>query len=260
MMRALNTAGAGMMAQQTNLDVLSNNLANSTTNGFKAQRAQFADMMYQTLATSSSETYGRPTAVQVGLGTQWIGNSTDLSPGAPVQTSNPLNAAINGSGYFVVTGPDGEPSYTRDGSFTTDATGQLVTQQGYLLTPNITIPPGSSSVSIDAVGNVTAVPPTGGPPTSLGKIQIATFANDAGLTRVGGNLYKEGGGSGTAQIGDPGANGAGTLQAGYVEGSNVQVVNEMVNMITAQRSYEINSKAIQTADTMLSDVNNLKQG
>ncbi len=141
MMRALNTAGAGMLAQQTNLDVLSNNLANSTTNAYKGQRAQFADMMYQTVAASSAEQYGRPSAVQVGLGTQWTGNATDLTPGAPIQTNNPLNVAINGNGYFQVDGPGGVEAYTRDGSFTTDATGQLVTQQGYLLTPNIIIPP-----------------------------------------------------------------------------------------------------------------------
>jgi flagellar basal-body rod protein FlgG len=248
-----------MMAQQTNLDVLSNNLANSTTNAYKGQRAQFADMMYQTVSTSSSETNGRPSAVQIGLGTQWIGNATDLSPGAPIQTNNPLNVAINGSGYFQVTGPDGLPAYTRDGSFTTDATGQLVTQQGYLVTPNITIPPGTTAVSISATGQITGTESGGTAPTAIGQLQVTTFPNEGGLTRVGGNLYKEGGGSGAPQTGDPGANGAGTLQAGYVEGSNVQVVNEMVNMITAQRSYEINSKAIQTADAMLSTANQIKQ-
>ena len=259
MMRALNTAGAGMLAQQTNLDVISNNLANANTNAYKAQRAQFADLMYQTTATSSSEVNGRPTAVQVGLGSLWTGNASDLSQGAPVQTNAPLNLAINGDGFFQITGADGTIQYTRDGSFTVDATGQIVTQQGLLLTPNITIPPGSTGISVDALGNVTATEPGGTAPTNLGKITIATFPNPAGLTRLGNNMYAQGGGSGAPTDVPPGTTGAGTLQSGYVEGSNVQVVNEMVNMITAQRAYEINSKAIQTADSMLQVANNLKQ-
>ncbi|MHB8637516.1 MAG: flagellar basal-body rod protein FlgG [Fimbriimonadaceae bacterium] len=259
MMRALNTAGAGMLAQQTNLDVLANNLANANTTGFKAQRAQFADLMYQTTAVSSSEVGGRPSAMQVGLGSLWTGNATDLSQGAPVQTNAPLNLVINGDGFFKVTGPDGLPQYTRDGSFTIDATGQVVNQQGYLLDPNIIIPPGSSGVSVDGIGNVTATVPGTSAPTTVGTIQITTFPNPAGLTRLGSNLYGEGGGSGAGTDTKPGTDGAGTLQSGYVEGSNVQVVNEMVNMITAQRAYEINSKAIQTADAMLQVANNLKQ-
>ena len=248
-----------MLAQQTNLDVLANNLANANTTGFKSQRAQFADLMYQTAATSSSEIGGRPTAMQVGLGSRWTGNASDLTQGAPVQTNQPLNLAINGPGFFKINGADGTSQYTRDGSFTVDATGQIVTQEGLLLEPNITIPPGSTGVSVDALGNVMATLPGASAPTSISTIQITTFPNPAGLTRVGSNLYAEGGGSGAAQTGTPGANGAGTLQSGYVEGSNVQVVNEMVNMITAQRAYEINSKAIQTADAMLQVANNLKQ-
>jgi len=248
-----------MLAQQTSLDVISNNLANANTTGFKAQRAQFADLMYQTTATSSSEVNGRPTAMQVGLGSYWTGNATDLTQGAPVQTGAPLNLAINGGGFFTVTGADGSDQYTRDGTFTQDATGQLVTQQGLLLTPNIVVPPGSTGISVDTQGNITATVPGGTAPTKLGTIQTTTFPNPAGLTNLGSNLYAQGGGSGSPTVAVPGANGAGTLQSGYVEGSNVQVVNEMVNMITAQRAYEINSKAIQTADSMLQVANNLKQ-
>lgn len=260
MMRALNTAGAGMLAQQTNLDVISNNLANANTTGYKSQRAQFSDLMYQTIATSSAEQFGRPSAVQVGLGSLWTGNATDLTQGAPVQTNNALNVSINGEGFFKVQAPTGDYQYTRDGSFTTDATGQLVTQQGYVVQPSLSIPPGSTHMSIDALGNVTATPPGSSTPTVIGQLSITTFPNPGGLTRLGNNFYAEGGGSGAATEGKAGANGAGTLQSGYVEGSNVQVVNEMVNMITAQRSYEINSKAIQTADSMLQVANNLKQG
>ena len=259
MMRALNTAGAGMLAQQTNLDVLSNNLANANTTGFKSQRAQFADLMYQTTATSSSEAGGRPTAMQVGLGARWTGNATDMSQGAPVQTSAPLNLAISGEGFFKVTGADGTFQYTRDGTFTVDAAGQIVTQQGLVLEPNITIPPGSTGVSVDQLGKVTATTPGSSAPTVISTITLTTFPNPAGLTRLGNNLYGEGGGSGAASEVTLGTPGAPTLQSGYVEGSNVQVVNEMVNMITAQRAYEINSKAIQTADSMLQVANNLKQ-
>ncbi|HLK16283.1 MAG TPA: flagellar basal-body rod protein FlgG [Fimbriimonadaceae bacterium] len=259
MMRALNTAGSGMLAQQTNLDVLANNLANANTTGFKSQRAQFADLMYQTTAVSSGEQNGRPAAMQVGLGSLWTGNATDVSQGAPVQTNSPLNLAINGQGFFKLVGPDGSNVYTRDGSFTQDATGQLVTQQGYVLEPSVVIPPGSTNVSIDMNGKVTATTPGSSTPTLITTINLTTFPNPAGLTRIGSNLYQEGGGSGSATDGAPGTNGAGTLQAGYIEGSNVQVVNEMVNMITAQRAYEINSKAIQTADAMLQVANNIKQ-
>jgi flagellar basal-body rod protein FlgG len=259
MMRALNTAGAGMLAQQTNLDVLSNNLANANTSGFKSQRAQFADLMYQTTATSSGEAGGRPSPVQVGLGARWTGSATDMTQGAPVQTNAPLNLAISGEGFFQVTGADGTNQYTRDGSFTTDATGQVVTQQGLLLVPNIIIPPGSTGISVDQLGNVTATVPGASAPSNIGIVQISTFPNPAGLTRLGDNLYAEGGGSGAPTEVKLGTPGSPTVQSGYVEGSNVQVVNEMVNMITAQRAYEINSKAIQTADAMLQVANNLKQ-
>lgn len=260
MMRALNTAGAGMLAQQTNLDVIANNLANANTTAYKAQRAQFSDLMYQTLSTSSDQQYAQPSAVQIGLGSMWTGNATDLTQGAPVQTNNPLNLAISGEGFFQVLGADGIPKFTRDGSFTVDSTGQIVTPEGYLLDPNITIPPGSTNISVDALGNVSATTPGTTVPTVISQIQLTLFPNPAGLTRIGNNLYAQAGGSGAPTVAKPGADGAGTLQSGYVEGSNVQVVNEMVNMITAQRAYEINSKAIQTADSMLQVANNIKQG
>lgn len=260
MMRALNTAAAGMLAQQTNLDVLSNNLANANTTGFKGQHAMFADMLYSTRALSDGSQYGRPSPMQVGLGVQWTGNASDFSPGAVLQTGDPLNLAINGDGFFKVTGPDGQPAYTRDGSFQVDSTGQLVTNQGYVLDPNVLIPTGASSVSISPTGVVSALTPGDTAPKEITQITISTFPNPAGLTRIGGNLYKPGGNSGDATDGNPGQNGAGTLTSGAVEGSNVQVVDEMVRMITAQRAYEINSKAIQTADSMLQVANNMKTG
>jgi flagellar basal-body rod protein FlgG len=250
-----------MQAQQTNLDTISNNLANANTTAFKTQRAMFADLLYQTHSTSSLSSGtngGTPIPVQIGLGVQWEGNMSDFTQGTLAQTNNPLNMAISGNGFFQVTGPDGNPAYTRDGTFQVNSSGLLETAQGYLLTPNVQIPPTAINVSINSAGLVTAVTPGSSAPTQVAQIQISTFANPGGLTRIGQNLYQPGGNSGEAQEVTPGTTGAGTISSGYIESSNVQVVDEMVNMITAQRAYEINSKAIQTADQMLQVANQLK--
>jgi flagellar basal-body rod protein FlgG len=250
-----------MIAQQMNLDVIANNLSNVNTTAFKGQTAQFQDMMYQTYrlsgaATSSST--NTPGATQVGLGSAFTANTSDLTPGAVQQTNSPLDLAINGNGYFQVQRPDGI-AYTRDGSFQRDANGLVVTTDGYPLVPEITVPAGASAVNVSANGVVNAVLPGSTDPQQIGTIQLATFLNPGGLTRMGQNLYLKGGASGDAATGTPGENNVGALQSGYLEGSNVSVVNEMVKMISAQRSYEINSKAIQASDEMLQTVNGLKR-
>ncbi|MBI1755741.1 MAG: flagellar basal-body rod protein FlgG [Fimbriimonas ginsengisoli] len=262
MIRTLTTAGAGMIAQQTNLDTIANNLANVNTVGFKSLRAEFQDMVYQTLRGSgaaSGASSSTPTALQVGLGSRFSATSVTAGVGPMQTTGNPLDVAIQGEGFFQVQRADGTLAYTRDGSLKRDATGLLVTSDGFHVIPEVTIPSGATAVSIAPTGVVTAVLPGQSEPQQLGQITIATFSNPAGLTRMGQNLFQAGGGSGDAKVGNPGDNGSGTLQSGFLEGSNVQVVEEMVRMITAQRAYEINSKAIQTADEMLSTINNLKR-
>lgn len=262
MMRALNTSGTGMVAQQYNLDVIANNLANVNTNGFKQQRAEFQDLMYQTYRASGSTVGGNvkaPDSSQVGLGVRFVGNATNLAQGPLQATSNPLDVAINGEGLFAVERPDGTTAYTRDGSLRRDANGLLVNSDGLPLQPNITVPNGATAITISSTGTVSAILPGQNEPQELGNIQLTLFANPAGLTRIGQNLYTAGGASGDAQTVAPGESGAGTLSAGFIEGSNVQIVEEMVRMILAQRAYEINSKGIQTADEMLSTLNNIKR-
>lgn len=251
-----------MIAQQYNLDTIANNLANVNTNGFKAQRAEFQDLMYQTWRASGASNggaSGNPEAMQLGLGVRFSGSTMNNGQGALQATGNPLEIAIQGDGFFQVTLPSGTTAYTRDGAFKRDANGLLVTSDGYALEPNITVPAGATQISVSPSGEVTAIKLGESAPTTLGTIQLATFANPAGLTRMGQNLYTAGGASGQASVGNPGQNGSGSLAAGYVEGSNVQLVEEMVHMITAQRAYEINSKAIQTADDMLNVANQLKR-
>lgn len=255
MMRALTTAGTGMIAQQFNLDTIANNLANINTTSFKEQRAEFEDLMYQTYKSSGAANG----ATQVGLGSAFKASASNFSQGAIQQTSNPYDIAITGNGFFQVSKPDGSVAYTRDGSFKQDSNGQLVTSDGYLLDPPISVPPNATAISISPTGEVFAAVPGADQPQSLGTISIAVFANPAGLTRAGQNLYVAGGSSGDAQITTPGQNGSGELKQNCLEGSNVQVVEEMVRMIMAQRAYEINSKAIQTSDEMLGILNNLKR-
>jgi flagellar basal-body rod protein FlgG len=261
MMRSLNTAGTGMVAQQLNLDTISNNLANVNTTGYKSQTANFQDLIYQTYrmsGASNGSNAAQPVAMQIGLGTQFASTSTDFSSGALQSTNNPLNLAITGEGFFKVELPNGTNAYTRDGTFQTNSTGELVTANGYLVVPNITIPAGSTQITISANGIVSCQVPGQNQPQTLGTMKVTLFANPAGLTRVGQNLYTPGGASGDPVDVDPGDNGSGQIQSGFLEGSNVQIVTEMVSMITAQRAYEINSKAVQTADDMLSVLNSMK--
>jgi flagellar basal-body rod protein FlgG len=261
MMRALNTAGTGMIAQQVNLDVLANNLANVNTTGFKEQRAEFQDLMYQTIRASGAPTgadAANPEPAQVGLGTRVVATATHFGQGSFLTTGSPTNMAVSGEGFFTVS-KDGQTFYTRDGSFKRDANGLVVTNDGYPLDPQITIPANATSLAISPQGVITAVIGTNNEPQELGRVQLAMFTNPAGLTRVGQNLFQAGGGSGDAVVGAPGENGSGSINQYMVEGSNVQIVEEMVRMITAQRAYEINSKAIQTADEMLATLNQLKR-
>ncbi len=262
MMRALTSAGAGMVAQQLNLDTIANNLANVNTNGFKAQRAEFQDMMYQTYRSSGAAGQGsqsQPLSLQIGLGTQFSATSTNFAMGAFNQSSNPLDVAIAGDGFFRVQMPDGSTAYTRDGSFKRDSEGNLVTSNGYKLSDEIKIDSGATEITVMTDGTVNAKLPGADEATSVGTLKLAVFSNPAGLTRIGQNLFRAGGASGEPQEATPGEDGSGIIQSGVIESSNVQIVEEMIAMITAQRAYEINSKAIQTADDMLTMLNQLKR-
>jgi flagellar basal-body rod protein FlgG len=254
MMRSLWISKTGMEAQQMQLDNISNNLANVSTNGYKGAHAVFEDLMYQNLrqaGAASSDQTTLPTGLQVGLGTRAIATSRNFSQGNLQQTSNTLDLAIQGKGFFQVQLPDGTTGYTRDGSFQVSAQGQLVTNAGYTVQPGITIPTAAQSVTIGNDGTVSVTLPGQATAQTIGQLQIASFINPAGLEPKGGNLYGETTASGTPTPGNAGTNGLGTLQQGFVETSNVNVVEELVQMIQTQRSYELNSKSIQTADQML---------
>lgn len=263
MIRSLWTAATGMAAQQLHIDVISNNLANVNTSGFKKSRVDFQDLLYQTVRSAgTTEAQGSivPTGIQVGLGTRAAGTQKLFTPGEIKTTENPLDVAIQGDGFFQIQMPSGETAYTRDGTFKIDAQGRMVTSDGYALMPEISIPQEATGISIGADGTVEVGMPGQDEPQTLGSIQIAKFANPAGLTNIGKNLFTTAGGAaGDPVIDTPGMNGLGTLAQRSVEMSNVQVVDEMVSMITAQRAYEVNSKAIQTADEMLGIANNLKR-
>ncbi len=263
MMRALFTAASGMEAQQYNMDTISNNLANVNTTGFRRNEARFQDLVYQQLRAPGTPvgTSVVPTGQQVGLGVK-VGSSEKIfTQGNLQQTGNPLDLAIEGDGFFQVRMPDGTLSYTRDGSIKTDANGVLVTADGFLLEPQITVPQNAQAVSVGPDGTVTALVPGSSTPQQLGQIQLARFVNPAGLSPIGGhNLYTQTGASGAPTVSQAGLNGTGSLQGGYLENSNVQVVQEIVNMIVAQRAFEANSKAISTADAMLGNAVQMKQG
>jgi flagellar basal-body rod protein FlgG len=254
MMRSLWISKTGMEAQQTQLDTISNNLANVSTNGYKRAHAVFEDLMYQNLrqaGANSSEQTTLPTGLQAGLGTRAVATARNFSQGGLQQSSNPLDIAVRGSGFFEVQMPDGTNGYTRDGSFQVSAQGQLVTNNGYTVQPGITIPANAQSVTIGSDGTVSVTLPGQALPQSIGQLQIASFVNPAGLEPKGGNVFAETAASGTPNAGAPGQNGLGSLQQGFVETSNVNVVEELVQMIQTQRAYELNSKAIQTSDQML---------
>jgi flagellar basal-body rod protein FlgG len=260
MIRSLWISKTGLDAQQMQLDTISHNLANVGTNGYKRAHAQFEDLLYQNLRQSGAQetqTNMLPTGLQLGTGVRPVGTSRNFSQGNLNRTENPLDLAINGNGFLQVQMPDGTTSYTRDGALRVDSQGQMVTANGYPLNPAITIPANSTNVTIGADGVVTALTPGNATPVQVGTLQTATFVNPAGLDPIGQNLFRETASSGTPAVGTPGLNGHGTVSQGYVETSNVNVVEELVTMIQTQRAYEINSKAISTADQMLGRLSQL---
>jgi flagellar basal-body rod protein FlgG len=251
---ALWAAKTGLDAQQTEMAVISNNLANVNTTGFKQDRAVFEDLLYQNqtqAGADTSQTTQSPSGMSIGTGVQVMATEKNYSQGGLTQTGNPLDVAIQGQGFFQVQMPDGTLAYTRDGTFQSNAQGQLVTSSGYLVQPGITIPQGAQSVTIGSDGTVSVTLAGQSAPTQVGQLQLANFINPAGLTPIGGNLLEQSAASGSPQTGSPGTNGFGTLSQGELESSNVNVVEELVNMIQTQRAYEMNSKAISTADQML---------
>jgi flagellar basal-body rod protein FlgG len=260
MINSLWISKTGMEAQQTQLDVISNNLANASTNGFKRAHAVFEDLMYQNLrqvGANSSEQSQLPTGMQIGLGVRTAATARSFAQGSLQSSGNNLDVAINGNGFFTVTMPDGTLAYTRDGSFQVNSQGQLVTATGLAVSNGITVPANATSVSISGDGTVSAKIPGTVAPQSLGTIALANFINPAGLEPRGQNLYVETTASGQPQTGTAGTNGLGSVMQGYVETSNVNVVQELVTMIQTQRAYEMNSKAIQTSDQMLQKLGQL---
>lgn len=254
MMRSLWISKTGMEAQQTQLDHIAHNLANSATNGYKKSHAVFEDLMYQNLrqvGSNSTDQTTLPTGLQVGLGTRAVATSRAFTQGNLQQTGNTLDLAVRGAGFFEVQMPDGTQAYTRDGSFQVNAQGQLVTNNGYLIQPGITVPANAQNIAIGSDGSVSVTLPGTAAPQSIGKLQLTNFVNPAGLEPKGENLFTETAASGTPSTGTPGQNNLGAIQQGFVETSNVNVVEELIGMIQTQRAYELNSKAIQTADQML---------
>jgi flagellar basal-body rod protein FlgG len=261
-MQALRTAATGMAAQQLNVEVISNNIANMNTIGFKKQRAEFQDLLYTTLeragAQSSDQGTVVPTGVQVGGGVKAGSVYRITEQGSMTQTGNQYDMAIQGRGYFQVLMPSGETAYTRAGNFAVNDQGNLVTEDGYQVQPAITVPGDATSVSISKSGQVQATSAGQAAPTTIGQIELATFVNEGGLEAIGDNLFLESGASGAATAATPGTTGVGNLLQGYTEASNVDAVGEITALIVAQRAYEMNSKVITAADDMLQAANQLK--
>ena len=260
MINSLWIAKTGMTAQQTQLDVISHNLANVSTNGFKRNNAVFEDLIYQNLrqvGAQNDEQNQLPTGMHMGLGVRTVATSRTFTQGSLQQSNNSLDVAINGNGFFEVNLPDGTIGYTRDGSFQLDAQGRMVTSSGLPVANGITVPPNAIKVSISADGIVSATLPGNPAPQQLGNIAMSSFVNPAGLEPVGQNMYKESAASGQPQQGQPGTNGLGFIKQGFLEASNVNVVEELVTMIQTQRAYEMNSKAISTSDQMLAKLSQL---
>lgn len=260
MIRSLWISKTGLEAQQTQMDVIANNLANVSTSGFKRSRAVFEDLLYQTMrqpGAQSSQQTQLPSGLQIGTGVRPVATERVFTQGNLQQTGNDKDVAIQGPGFFQVVLPDGTEAYTRDGSFQVDSQGQLVTASGFVVQPAITIPADATSLTIGRDGTVSVVQAGGASPTQVGALQLATFVNPAGLESRGENLYVETAASGSPNTNTPGSNGTGLLVQGYVETSNVNVVEELVNMIQTQRAYEINSKAISTSDQMLQRLSQL---
>lgn len=260
MINSLWISKTGMEAQQMQLDVISNNLANVSTNGFKKSHAVFEDLMYQNLrqvGSNTSEQSTLPSGLQVGLGVRTVATSRNFAQGNLQQTGNNLDIAIQGNGFFQLTLPDGTLGYTRDGAFQIDNQGRMVTASGLPVSGGITVPSNATAVSVAADGSVSATIPGTTAPQSIGTITLASFVNPSGLEPKGQNIYTESAASGQPNAGAAGANGLGSLMQGYVETSNVNVVQELVTMIQTQRAYEMNSKAIQTSDQMLQKLGQL---
>lgn len=254
MINSLWIAKTGMSAQQTQLDVISHNLANVSTTGYKRNNAVFEDLMYQNLRQVGSQTTEQnqlPTGLHLGLGVRTVATSRNFTQGSLAQSNNNLDVAINGNGFFQVTMPDGTTGYTRDGSFQLDSQGRLVTSSGLPVANGITVPANATGISISTDGIVSATVPGTTAPQQIGTLGMASFINSAGLEPIGQNLFKESAASGQPQQGTPGTNGLGIIRQGFLETSNVNVVEELVSMIQTQRAYEMNSKAIQTSDQML---------
>ena len=262
MVRSLYTAATGMMAQQTQIDVVSNNISNVNTIGYKKQRAEFADLFYQTMeyaGTSTSTTTQSPTGINVGLGVRPTAVTKIFTQGNLKQTNNNLDLAIQGDGFFQIQLPDGRIAYTRDGAFKLDAEGNIVTSDGYKLIPEITLPPTTVQISIGTDGTVSILEAGETQMQQIGQIQLAKFINPAGLHSLGSNLYINTSASGEPIVANPGVEGLGEIRQGFIEMSNVQLVEEMTDLITGQRAYDAASKAIMTSDEMLQTVNNLKR-
>jgi len=259
MNQALWIAKTGLDAQQTRMEVVSNNIANVSTTGFKRERAVFEDLLYQNISqvgASSTQDTQLPSGFSIGTGVRVVATEKLHSQGNLTNTGNPLDLAVQGKGFFQILMPDGSLAYTRDGSFQVNQDGQLVTSSGYQVQPAITVPEGAQSVTIGSDGTVSVLLPGSAAATQVGSLQLTNFINPAGLQAIGQNLLLESGASGAPQTGTPGLNGLGTLLQGSVESSNVNIAEELVNMIETQRAYEMNSKAIQSADQMLQFVTN----
>jgi flagellar basal-body rod protein FlgG len=260
-MRALNTAATGMMAMELNVQVISNNLANMTTTGYKRQRAEFQDLLYDHVSRIGTQTSSQgnilPVGIDLGSGVKAVGTPRLMTQGTLSQTGGTLDVAIRGDGFFKVQMPDGTYAYSRDGSFQMDAQGRIVTAQGNLVMPGVTIPSNSTGLTINAQGQVSVIPQGSTTPQILGQLVLTRFINQAGLLPIGDNLYTETPASGTPQDGTPNTDGAGDLLQGSLEQSNVDSVTEITNLIAAQRAYEMNSKVITAADQMLQSTANL---
>ncbi len=263
MIRALFTSATGMIGQQMNIDTIANNLANVNTTGFKKSRVNFQDLLYETIKPAGTQTATGttiPEGIQIGHGVRPASIAKLYSPGNLIQTGNSLDLVIEGSGFFQIEQPDGTTAYTRDGSFRINEVGTIMTVDGYPLTPTITVPLNYTTLTVGSDGTVSAEVPGTTAPQNLGTIELARFPNPAGLdARLGRNLVVETQASGTPTTGNPGLEGMGTIEQGFVENSNVQVVEEILQLIIAQRAYEANSKVIQSSDEMLQTANNVKR-